>query len=210
MRSEIVRKTLHIMYVLSILLALRSFSAWYHAALAIASFALVVCPILPFIERFPLYKRILAERRSGEVKTRLVEVTLMSVILIAVFWGWLGSGWKYTIAVAVAAWGFGDAAAALVGKACGRHRIRHRIIEGKKTVEGTLAMYAVSCLAVFVTTMVYAAAPWYHCLAVALLVAPVCAAVELLSRRGVDNITVPFSAAISTVALISLFTFLGK
>lgn len=208
MRSEILRKTLHTICAVSILLLLRTFDTWYEAALAVAAFTLAVYPILAVLERFPLYRRILAERRSGEVKMSLILLSLTMVILIVVFWGWLGAGWKYTIVVAVAAWGFGDAAAALVGKMCGRHRIEHRLVEGKKTIEGTLAMYGMSCLAVFVTTMVYAVGPWYLCFVIALLVAPVCAIVELLSRWGMDTVTVPLSAAISTFAFMSLLTFL--
>jgi hypothetical protein len=46
-------------------------------------------------------------------------------------------------------------------------------------------------------------------LAVALLVAPVCAIVELFSNRGIDTLTVPISTGLAVLSLMSLFSFLG-
>jgi dolichol kinase len=107
------------------------------------------------------------------------------------------------------AWGFGDAAAALVGKAFGRNRILHPRIEGAKTYEGTLAMIVVAGLAIFLTLLVYAGQPWKVSLTVAALVAPVSATVELFSNRGMDTLTVPLSVAFLVLHLMSLFSSLG-
>lgn len=209
MKSELFRKFLHIICVCLVLLPVKIFSTWYSAVLAVLLFMLLVYPILTLAEHLPRYGKFFSERKKGEVKMSLVLVSLMVVILITIFWGWLGTSWKYNIVVAVMAWGLGDAAAALVGKAFGRHFIEHRLVEGKKTMEGTLAMFIVSSLAIFITTMIYAIGPWYLCLAIALLVAPVCAIVELFSHRGSDTITVPLSAAISTFMLVSFISYLG-
>ncbi len=207
--SELIRKILHTICFMSVLLMLNLFSTWYVAVFSLLAFVSIVYPVLALAERLPLYGKFFVERKNGEIKMSLILVFLMISVLIAVFWGLLETSWKYIIVVAVMAWGFGDAAAALVGKAYGRHYIEHRLVEGKKTVEGTLSMFAVSWLAIFITTMIYTVASWYLCLVIALLVAPVCALVELFSRRGTDTITVPFSTAISIFALVSFFTFLG-
>ncbi|NLY18439.1 MAG: hypothetical protein GX045_05730 [Clostridiaceae bacterium] len=172
-------------------------------------FTFIAYPVLTLAERIPQYGSIFSERNKGEVKMSLLLLSLMVIVLITVFWGLLGPGWKYIITVAVMVWGLGDAAAALVGKAFGRHFIEHRMIEGKKTVEGTLAMFTLSSLAVFVTTLVYKIAPWYLCLVIALLVAAVCTVVELFSLRGSDTITVPLSAAVSTFIIVSVISYLG-
>ena len=111
--------------------------------------------------------------------------------------------------VAVLAWGYGDASAALVGKLYGRHYLEHRFIEGKKTIEGTLVMFAVSALTIFVTTTIFAGLSLQICLLVALGVAPVCAIVELFSRSGSDTITVPCSAAFATFMIMSILMLLG-
>jgi phytol kinase len=121
----------------------------------------------------------------------------------------LGADWRYIVAVAVMAWGFGDAAAALVGKAFGRRRILHAAIEGAKTYEGTAAMIVTAALALFLTLLFFAGYPWHLSLLIAVLVAPVCGAVELFSRRGADTITVPLSTAVLVLPLIQLFSFLG-
>jgi phytol kinase len=121
----------------------------------------------------------------------------------------LGADWRPLVAVAIMAWGFGDAAAALVGKAFGRRRILHACIEGAKTYEGTGAMIVTAALALFLTLLFFAGYPWYLSLFIALLVAPVCGIVELLSWRGTDTVTVPLSTAALILPLVHLFSFLG-
>ena len=46
-------------------------------------------------------------------------------------------------------------------------------------------------------------------LAVALLVAPVSAIVELFSNKGIDTLTVPISTGLAILGLMSLISFLG-
>lgn len=209
LKSELRRKALHLICVMAILLLLNMVSSWQVVVISVVGFALGVYPILAILERFPQYAKFFVQRRKGEVKMSLILICLMVATLTAIFWGWLGGGWKYIIIVAVLAWGYGDAAACLVGKVFGRRYIEHRLVEGKKTVEGTMAMTIVSCAAIFFTIWNYTSAAWYLCFAVALLVAPICALVELFSLRGTDTITVPFSAAIATFAFTYLFTNMG-
>ncbi len=201
------RKMFHILSAFSIFILLYGFRTWYVSALSALMFALVIYPILSYAERYPQYRAILGERKGGEVKTSALLTFGVMALLTATFWGWQNS--KYIVIVAVMTWGFGDAAAALVGKAFGRHFLQHKLIEGKKTVEGTLAMHLVSALVVFVALSAMTELSWYICLLVAALVAPICAITELLSRWGLDTVTVPISAALSTFALISLFGRLG-
>jgi len=191
---------------MAICFLLNAASSWQMTIIAVVLFAIVIYPILALLERFPQYARFFSQRQPGEVKSSLILLCLMVALLTAIFWGWLGAKWKYIIIVAIMAWGYGDAAACLVGKTFGRHYLEHRLIEGKKTLEGTLAMVIVSGLAVFFTTVKYTSLSWHVCLLVALLVAPVCALVELYSLRGIDTITVPFATAISTFVVIQLFT----
>lgn len=209
MKSELFRKFLHIICTCFIIVLVNMFDTWYDAVFAMIVFIIIIYPLLTLAERHPKYGDFFSERRKGEVKMSTILLTVMVIVLIIVFWGWLGTDLKYIINAAVLAWGFGDAAAALVGKAFGRHFIEHKHVEGKKTVEGTLAMYTVSSLAIFVTTMLYNIGPWYLCLAIAILVAPICAIVELFSLRGSDTITVPLSAAISTFIVVSFISYMG-
>jgi len=206
---EMTRKMYHLIITCSIFPLLKLFSTWYVAVLAALVFALVIYPVLALVERSSAYKRIAVERQCGEFKTSLLIVQLSIAIVISVCWGLLGADWQYVAVVAVMAWGFGDAAAALVGKAFGRRQIQHPRIAGKKTVEGTLAMFVVAGMAIFITLLVYAGQSWHVSSAVALLVAPVCSAVELFSPRGMDTLTVPLSAAFAILPLMSLVALLG-
>ena len=211
MPSELARKMQHVAYSLSIFILLQLFSTWYMAVAAAFLLVLLGYPALLLIERSSFYKRFFADRnaRGGELRKQLVYVQLSFAVLIFIFWGLLGTSWHYVVAVAVMAWGFGDAAAALVGKAFGRRRVIHKYIEKAKTYEGTGAMILVAGLALFFTLLCYAGKPWHISLLVSVIVAPVCGIVELFSRRGTDTLTVPISAAALLLPLIHLFTFLG-
>ncbi|MBM3190512.1 MAG: phosphatidate cytidylyltransferase [Chloroflexi bacterium] len=208
--SEVVRKMQHIAYSLSVFILLRLFNSWYMAVAAAFLLVVVAYPVLFALEKTRYYKRWFADRaaRGGEFRKQLMYVQLSFGVLICVFWGLLGIQWHYIVAVSVMAWGFGDAAAALVGKAFGRRHILHRFIEGAKTCEGTLAMVVVAALAVFLTLLFYAGQSWYVSLLVAVVVAPICGAVELFSQKGTDTITVPLAAALSVLPLMLLFSFI--
>ncbi|NMC34799.1 MAG: phosphatidate cytidylyltransferase [Veillonellaceae bacterium] len=206
---ELIRKAYHLVITLSIFPLVTVFSTWYAAVLAVLLFGLAVYPLLTRVEQAALYQRIAVERKSGEFKSSLIVVQASMALVISLFWGLMGEDWKYIAVVAVMAWGFGDAAAALVGKAVGRRPVQHPRIQGAKTYEGTLAMYVTAGLAVFFTLLSYAGQPWYVCLAVALLVAPVCAVVELFTNRGLDTLTVPISTGLAVLSWMLVFSFLG-
>ena len=208
---EVIRKVQHVAYALSIFVLLNAFEHWYHAVAAPLVLLVLGYVVLLIWERHPSYRRWLSDRsrRGGELRRQLIWVQLMFALLIAVFWGWLGPAWRPLIAVAVMAWGFGDAAAALVGMYLGRHRIVHRAVEGAKTLEGTGAMVAFAAAAVFVTMLLYAQQTWWVSLLAAALAAPVAATIELFSRRGFDTLTVPLSTAVALVPLMLLSRALG-
>ena len=207
--GELFRKLLHAVAFTSVFVLLYAVDTWYAAILVAQSFAALVYGLIRLVERFLWTMSFLEERRAGEIRSSLLLAFAMMSILIAVFWGWLGEEWKYVVVVAVLAWGVGDGAAALVGKAFGRRRIRHRLVEGTKTLEGTAAMAATAGLSILGSLLVFTSFPWFVCLAVTALVAPLAAAVELFSRRGSDTFTVPLATAAATFALISLIGYWG-
>ncbi len=208
--TELVRKLQHIAYSMSIFPLLHLFSEWYVAIAAAFLLVLVGYPALLLVERFSWYRRVFVDRgRGGELRKQLLYVQLSFALLIFVFWGLLGIRWHYITAVAVMGWGFGDAAAALVGKAWGRRHVLLPLVESAKTYEGSLAMTLAACLAFFLTLWLYGGRPWHVSLVVAVAAAPFSAAVELFSRKGLDTLTVPFSAACVILPLIALFSHLG-
>jgi phytol kinase len=209
--DEVIRKTQHVGYSLSIFILLRLFSAWYVAVAAAFLLVLLAYPALLLIEKTSVYQRLFVDRtkRGGELRKQLIYVQVSFAILIFLFWGLLGAKWHYMVAVAVMAWGFGDAAAALVGKFFGKRGIIHRWVEGAKTLEGTAAMIAAAFLAIFFTLLFFGGQSWCVSLLIALAVAPICGIVELFSRRGTDTLTVPLAAAAAIFPLVCLFVHLG-
>jgi len=209
--TEYIRKMHHVGYSLSIFLLLHLFSTWYIAVGG--AFLLVVLgyPALLLVEKTAFYRRLFVDRTrsKGELRKQLIYVQLSFALLIFIFWGLLGASWHYIAAVAVMAWGFGDAAAALVGKAFGRRKVINRYIERAKTIEGTVAMTAVACLALFLTLALYAEMSWLSSLIIALIAAPVCGILELFSKKGLDTLTVPLGTSFVILPLAYLFVFLG-
>jgi dolichol kinase len=211
MPKELVRKFQHVGYSMSIFIMVRFFDTWYMAIAAAFLLVILAYPVLILLERTPFYLRGFVDRtaRGGELRRQLLLVQLTFALLIFIFWGLLGRQWHYLIPVAVMAWGFGDAAAALVGKFWGKRHVLHRWIEGAKTWEGTGAMIAFAAGAVFLTMFFYWKQTWYVSLLVAVIVAPLCGFTELFSRRGTDTITVPLAAALAIMPLVYFFSRLG-
>lgn len=209
--KEVVRKFQHVGYSMSVFILVRLFAKWYMAIAASFLLVLLAYPVLILLERTPFYNKRFVDRtaRGGELRKQLLMVQLSFSLLIAVFWGLLGRRWHYLIPVAVMAWGFGDAAAALVGKFWGKRHVVHRWIEGAKTWEGTWAMMAFAAAAVFLTMFFYWRQSWYVSLIVALVAAPLSGFTELFSWRGADTLTVPLVTACVILPLVYLFSCLG-
>ena len=124
----------------------------------------------------------------------------MFFVLICVCWGWLGQ--KYLVIASVIAWGFGDAAAALVGKRFGKNYIQGRMVEGRKSLEGTLAMFVAAFFSVLAVLAINVSMSWSGYLLIACITAAVSAFVELFTKNGMDTLTCPFSAAFTMILLL--------
>jgi len=202
MPTELFRKILHLVALCSVFILIYGPMTWASAAIVACAFAVTVFPVLAFAERIPGFSRMLTERKRGELKSSLVTISVMFAVLICVCWGWLGK--KYLVIASVLAWGVGDAAAALIGKRFGRHFIMGRLVEGRKSLEGTLAMFGTSFVAVLSVLLANRALIWYGYAPVAALTAAVCAVVELYTRNGMDTITCPLAAAAILIPLIHI------
>ncbi len=88
----------------------------------------------------------------------------------------------------------GDAAAALVGERFGHHRFR--VFGSQKSWEGSIAMFLVSSLAIWITLRIMSAAGWAINLWLAAIVALAATAVEAFTPWRMDNLTVPFVSAL--------------
>lgn len=203
-KDEVFRKGLHCILLGSLLVLVFSFSVWWQAALTALGFAAAVYPILRVLERINGFSAFVTERTRGELKRSLLIVFFMFAVEIGVCWGWLGD--RLLVLAGVYAWGFGDAAAALVGKRFGRHALMGGHIQGRKSVEGSLAMFAVSLFCVGVILTLRGGLPLYGYILIPILTAFVVSIVELFSLHGTDTITCPFAA---TAVLLPLLYWIG-
>lgn len=202
--QELFRKILHFILLGSLPVWTIAFSTWYLAALSSLLFAAAVYPLLSMGEHIKGYSHLLVERKGGEIKHSLLIVFFMFSLVISVCWGLMDD--KLLAIASVLAWGVGDAAAALIGKRFGKHPLNIPLINGRKSAEGTAAMFVCSFLCVLTVLLLRGGMPWYSCGIAAILTGAVSAAVELYTPNGMDTITCPLAAM---TVLIPLVTLLG-
>lgn len=99
-------------------------------------------------------------------------------------------------AVGIAVLGFGDPAAALIGRRWGRHKILHG-----RSLEGSLGFFAAGLAAGFVAALVFApGVAWTSLIAIAAVGALFGAVGELLSLRIDDNLSIALTASAAAAA----------
>ena len=136
----IFRKLLHCVAFTSILPLVLCTDVWWIAAAVEILFLMLVIVALHFFEGFTFYKELFVEKEKHEVLSSFIYLFGLMTVLIAVFWGGFGAEHKYIIVAAIMAWGPGDAVAAIVGKKFGKHKLQGKMIEGVKSVEGSVGM----------------------------------------------------------------------
>ena len=196
--SYVFRKLLHIVAFSCVTLMILSAKSWQAAALTSVLLAVVIYPILSAFENASWFEKLFVQKSAGEIKKSLLLLFFMFAAMITVSWGFFGK--PYLAAAAILMWGTGDAAAALVGIPHGKHKVRSRFTDGKKSWEGSLAMLSVS----LISGMIILSAAQKMTLPRALLSAGLGALLgtvtELFSPSEYDTVTVP--VVIVTVLLL--------
>lgn len=190
--NELFRKILHLILLGSLAVWVKVFSTWWCAAVSSLIFALAVYPLLCLAEKIKGYSGFVTERKQGELKSSLLLVFFMFSFVITVCWGLFKD--KYLVLASVYAWGFGDAAAALVGKNFGRHHISGRFIDGKKSIEGSFAMFVVSFISVLSILFLRGGLPFSLLIFCSALTAIVSTVTELCSFNGRDTLFCPLAS----------------
>lgn len=201
--DEIFRKILHFILLGSLPVFLFCFATWKGAVAAALGFAVVVYPLLHFAERIKGFSHFFHERKGGEIKKSLLLVFGMFAVVIAVCWGYFDD--RLLAMAGVYAWGIGDALAAIIGKRYGKHKIRGRFLDGKKSLEGSGGMFSASFFSVFGILLLRGGPVWYLLMGIALITALVTTLVELYAKEGNDTVYCPLAA--TTVMLLFLQMF---
>lgn len=200
--DELFRKILHCILLGSLFMFTVVYEKWWISAIAAIIFEIIVYPILVFLERFKNFSKITTERKKGELKNSLMIVFTMYAVVVAVCRGLVGD--KYLALASIYAWGFGDAAAALVGKKFGKHKIGWKYTDGKKSIEGSLSMFAVSFMSVSIILSNRGGLSGIAVVIISFITAGVSTLAELYSKNGNDTIICPMSAMMVLIPLVYL------
>ncbi len=190
---EIIRKVYHIFGIASMVLLLYVFPGWRSAAGTVVGFFMVAYGLVAIIEDTPFMKRFHKDRRKedAEIKEQIIYVTLVYSFLIIIFWGIGGEANKHFILFGAMTWCFGDALAALVGRFYGKKNFQHKLFDPDKTHEGFKAFVVSATLVNLVLLLIFYSLPLWLNIGIAAFLGVAGAVIELMSKRGLDTVTIP-------------------
>jgi phytol kinase len=113
------------------------------------------------------------------------------IVIALLFWLTDGDPLLYCIPILVLT--VSDAAAALIGKGYG---VKHyKALGEERSLEGSLAFFTVTFVAVHVPLLLSGATPRLESVLIALLIAVLATCIEAISVRGLDNLFIPLLVA---------------
>ncbi len=201
--DEVFRKMLHCVALGFVPVLVIAFAHWWWALAACLLLMILIYPALKLAQGWSKFSYFFSERKKGEIISSFLLIFAMFAAAITVCWGLLGDKWL--TCASIYAWGFGDAAAALIGKRFGRHKVHFKPVCGKKSWEGTAAMFVTSFVSVLVILLARGGLGLAGYLVVSAVTALVSAFIELISRDGNDTITCPLGAMVTLIGLLYAF-----
>ena len=200
--DELFRKILHFILLGAYLPLVFAFETWWMAAAFAASLVVILFPVLLLAEKIPVFSSFVNERKKGEFRSSMVLAVGMMAFSVTICWGLFGD--KYLVLASIYAWGVGDAFAALVGKRFGKHKIKWKLADGKKSIEGSVAMFLCALTSVFSVLVVRGGIDFVMCAVIAVLAALVCTISEMCTKNGLDTVVCPVSAMVVIIPLSML------
>ena len=200
----IFRKILHLIAMGMIPILVIVPTHWWIAEIVTGICILGLLTLLLIFERTELYKKFFVEKNKHEVLISFLLFFLVVVLLIALFWGYRGDAHRYLVIVAILSWGLGDAAAAIFGRLIGKHQVSGKMIEGTKSIEGSVACFLLAFLISLILLILLMHYVWWLALIESLLIGVAVSFVELFTKKGFDNLTCPLIAAL----ILFLFSLL--
>ena len=113
----------------------------------------------------------------------------------------MGEEYKIHIAVGITALGLGDASAALIGKYFGKTKLRLKLFDRRKTIEGSLAMVGFAFIGIFLLLLLFTDIPVGLTFVSAVVLALLSAFLEAVAVHGLDTIIIPLVIAFSSLGL---------
>ena len=201
--DELFRKALHFILLGAYIPLVFAFAEWWMAALFAMALIAILFPALHLAQKIPMFSSFVNERKKGEFQSSMIYAVGMMAFSITVCWGLAGD--KYLVLASIYAWGIGDGLAALVGKKFGKHKIKWKLADGKKSYEGSLAMFLCAFVSVFTVLMFRGSINIFGCIFIGILTAVVSTIAELCAKDGLDTIICPISAMLVIIPMTILF-----
>ncbi len=134
-----------------------------------------------------------AMERGGKGNLGTVYFPISLLILVALTFGVLEN--PFIGAVGILVMGYGDGLAAVIGKAYGKHKLAFG-----KSIEGSITMFVASFIVVFLISL------FTQSIAISLILAlgvsALATIVELITPKGIDNLSVPLSTSFTYYLLL--------
>lgn len=146
------------------------------------------------------YEAFFVEREAGEIRQSFVGYTIIQAVIILICTVFYDFG---VILMELLVWGIGDAIAALVGKTFGNRRIN--IGDNNKTYIGSASMFTVSLIITFFVLNIIYPMPLINTLIESVVIAIAATFTELISKKGIDTITIPAVVTVLGICLNSIF-----
>ncbi len=201
--DELFRKILHFILLGAYIPLVFGFRTWWKAAVFAGALIVIIFPILLLVSRWSAFSSFVVERKKGEFINSMVLALSMMIFSVSVCWGWMND--RYLVLACIYAWGVGDAFAALIGKRFGKHKIKWKFADGKKSVEGSLAMFVCSVISVLAVLLIRGGLRISVCLLIACAAGWVCMITELCTKNGRDTVVCPTAAMLVILPLVKLF-----
>ena len=201
--DELFRKILHFILLGAYIPLVFAFETWWMAAIFAISLIIILFPALSVAGKIPMFSSFMNERKKGEFRSSMVLAVGMMAFSVCICWGIFEE--KYLVLATVYAWGIGDGLAALIGKRFGKHKIKWKLADGKKSVEGSFAMFLCSLISVFTVLLIREEIDMTMCFTIAFLAAVVCTIAELCAKDGLDTVICPVSAMIVIIPMVILY-----
>ncbi len=198
--KEVKRKIMHLLAMSAAIVWLYALEDCFRSVLTAFLFGLIMLPVFLLLARIPGATERFSARKKGEFGLNFAAYIITYCITALFLWGLLGH--RDLVATAILAWGPGDAAAALVGKSMGKHKIGR---SKKKSLEGSIAMFTVAFLAVLISLLIFGIFPPVVAVVAAVLTALVSAVVELYVENGYDTFYCPVSASLVLAVFVLIF-----
>ena len=195
------RKLLHIVAFTFASLMILASQSWQASALSALIAGVLIYPILSICEKEAWYANLLVQKNPGEIKRSMIMIFSVIAAIVAIVWGFFGQ--QIIAATAILMWGTGDAAAALIGVPLGKHKVKCRWTESKKSWEGSAAMLVISFLCGLLTLLLAQKMAIPRALCSAGCAALFGTAAELFTPSEYDTITVPETVAVVLLLLAS-------